>query len=392
MSRLNHTVEATPPSGIRKFFDVVSEMEGAISLGVGEPDFVTPWNIREAAIYCVEKGGTHYTSNWGTKALREVISQYMAQRFELHYSPCNQILVTVGASEGIDLALRALINPGDEVLLPEPSYVSYAPGIHFAGGIPVGIKTNMSKQFRIEPDDVLPLLTPKTKILILPYPNNPTGAVMERKHLETLAAALRDRDIVVISDEIYAELTYTGTRHVSIAEMEGMYDKTVVLSGFSKSFAMTGWRLGYACGPKDILDGMYKIHQYTMLCAPIMSQAGAYEGLRHALEHGFDDVEKMQREYNRRRRYLVKALNDMGLTCFEPLGAFYAFPSIRSTGMSSEAFCDALLREEKVAVVPGTAFGPSGEGHVRCSYAYSLDEIKRALDRIERFVTRRKKG
>ncbi|MDD4796380.1 MAG: aminotransferase class I/II-fold pyridoxal phosphate-dependent enzyme [Eubacteriales bacterium] len=392
MNRLNHTVEATPPSGIRKFFDVVSDMEGAISLGVGEPDFVTPWNIREAAIYCLEKGGTHYTSNWGTKELREAIAQYMAQRFHLSYHPYSQVLVTVGASEGIDLALRAIINPGEEVLLPEPSYVSYAPGIQFAGGVPVGIKTNMDKQFRIEPDDVLPLITDKTKALILPYPNNPTGAVMERRHLEELATALRGRDIIVISDEIYAELTYTGTRHVSIAELDGMRDNTVVLSGFSKSFAMTGWRLGYACGPKDIIESMFKIHQYTMLCAPIMSQAGAYEGLRHGLENGFADVEKMRREYNRRRRYLVKAFNDMGLTCFEPLGAFYTFPSIRATGLGSEEFCEALLREEKVAVVPGTAFGPSGEGHVRCSYAYSLDEIKRALERMERFVARRKRG
>ncbi|MDD3243166.1 MAG: aminotransferase class I/II-fold pyridoxal phosphate-dependent enzyme [Eubacteriales bacterium] len=380
------------PSGIRKFFDIVSEMDDAISLGVGEPDFVTPWNIREAAIYSMEKGGTHYTSNWGTLELREAIAQYMYRRFNLTYDPRKEVLVTVGASEGIDLALRAVLNPGDEVLLPEPSYVSYAPGIRLSGGVPVGIPTNMKKNFRIEAADMEPLITPRTKAVILPYPNNPTGAVLEKEQLEGLAALLRDKEIVVISDEIYGELTYGAQRHCSIAELPGMWDKTVVLSGFSKSFAMTGWRLGFACGPKDILGGMFKIHQYTMLCAPIMSQAGALEGLRSGLENNFADVGKMRREYNRRRRYLVAAFNQMGLECFEPLGAFYTFPCIRSTGLSSDQFCERLLREEKVAVVPGTAFGASGEGHVRCSYAASMEKIKEALTRIERFVSRVRKG
>ena len=385
---VNDTVTAIPPSGIRKFFDIVTEIEGAISLGVGEPDFDTPWNIREAAIYAIEHGATHYTSNWGTLELRQAIAEYMQQRCGLSYSPRNQILVTVGASEGIDIAMRSILEPGDEVLVPEPSYVSYYPCVALAGGVPKGIKTNAKVDFRVEPQALLDAVTEKTKAIILPYPNNPTGGVMERRHLVELADVLRKLDIAVISDEIYSELTYTGERHVSIAEMEGMYDKTIVINGFSKSFAMTGWRLGFICGPEEALAGMVKIHQYTMLCAPVMAQAAALEGLRSGLADGFADVGKMQREYNRRRRLIVQALNSMGLKCFEPKGAFYVFPSIEATGMTSEEFCTRLLREEKVAVVPGTAFGPSGEGYVRISYAYSLEKIKTALERIERFVRR----
>lgn len=382
---VNDTVRALPPSGIRKFFDIVTEIEGAISLGVGEPDFDTPWNVREAAIYAIEHGATHYTSNWGTLELRQAIADYMRSRFGLGYDPKKQILVTVGASEGIDLAMRTILAPGDEVLVPEPSYVSYYPCVVMAGGVPVGIKTGAHIDFRVEPKAVLDAVTPKTRAIILPFPNNPTGGVMERQHLEELAKVLRNLDIAVISDEIYCELTYTGARHVSIAEMEGMAERTVVLNGFSKSFAMTGWRLGYACGPEEVLAAMVKIHQYTMLCAPVMAQEAALEGLRQGLSDGFADVGIMQREYNRRRRYLVQALNKMGLSCFEPKGAFYVFPCIQASGMTSEEFCTRLLTEEKLAVVPGNAFGPSGEGFVRISYAYSLDKIKAALERLERF-------
>jgi aminotransferase len=383
---VNDVVRDLPPSGIRKFFDIVTEIEGAISLGVGEPDFDTPWNVREAAIYAIEHGATHYTSNWGTLELRQAISDYMRTRYTLSYDPGNQILVTVGASEGIDLAMRAMLEPGDEVLVPEPSYVSYYPCVVMAGGVPKGIKTGAHIDFRVEPQAVLDAVTPRTKAMILPYPNNPTGGVMQREHLEDLAKVLRNLDIAVISDEIYCELTYTGARHVSIAEMDGMRERTVVLNGFSKSFAMTGWRLGYACGPADMIAAMVKIHQYTMLCAPVMAQEAALEGLRRGLSDGFADVGAMQREYNRRRRYIVQALNRMGLKCFEPKGAFYVFPSVAAFGMTSEEFCTRLLKEEKVAVVPGNAFGPSGEGFVRISYAYSLDKIKSALERIERFT------
>ncbi len=389
---VNSTVEQVPPSGIRKFFDIVTEIEGAISLGVGEPDFDTPWNIREAAIYAVEHGATHYTSNWGTLELRTAIADYMRARFGLRYNPKNEILVTVGASEGIDLALRAMLEPGDEVLIPEPSYVSYAPCVSLALGVPVGIPTSAAVDFRVEPAALLSKVTPRTRAVILPYPNNPTGGIMERHHLDELAAALRGLDIAVLSDEIYAELTYSDTRHVSIAELDGMAERTLVISGFSKSFAMTGWRLGYLCGPAQALAGMVKIHQYTMLCAPIMAQAAALEGLRSGMADGFAEVGRMQREYNRRRRFVVSSLNAMGLTCFEPRGAFYAFPSISITGMSSEDFCNALLREEKVAVVPGTAFGPSGEGFVRISYAYSVEKLRTALKRIAKFVERHRAG
>lgn len=389
---VNDTVRDLPPSGIRKFFDIVSEIEGAISLGVGEPDFDTPWNIREAAIWAIEHGATHYTSNWGTPELRQAIAQYMRKRYALTYNPKDEILVTVGASEGIDLAMRTLLSPGDEVLIPEPSYVSYSPCVLLAGGVPRGIKTGAHIDFRVEPKALLDAVTPRTRAVIFPYPNNPTGGVMERKHLEELAAALRKLDIAVVSDEIYSELTYTGERHVSIAEMEGMYDRTIVLNGFSKSFAMTGWRLGYICANPEVMAGMVKIHQYTMLCAPVMAQEAALEGLRQGLSDGFSEVAAMQREYNRRRRFVVQSLRNMGLGCFEPRGAFYAFPCISSTGMTSDEFCGRLLQEEKVAVVPGNAFGPSGEGFVRISYAYSLEKIKAALERIERFVRKHGKG
>jgi aminotransferase len=316
----------------------------------------------------------------------------MRKRYALTYSPKDEILVTVGASEGIDLAMRTLLTPGDEVLIPEPSYVSYSPCVLLAGGVPRGIKTGAHIDFRVEPQALLDAVTPKTRAVILPYPNNPTGGVMERKHLEELAAVLRKLDIAVVSDEIYSELTYTGDRHVSIAEMEGMYERTIVLNGFSKSFAMTGWRLGYICGNAEAMAGMVKIHQYTMLCAPVMAQEAALEGLRQGLSDGFAEVAAMQREYNRRRRFVVQALRDMGLACFEPRGAFYAFPSIASTGMGSEDFCEKLLRDEKIAVVPGNAFGPSGEGFVRISYAYSVEKIKAALERIGRFVKKHGKG
>ncbi len=384
---VNQVVGDLPPSGIRKFFDVVSEIEGAISLGVGEPDFDTPWNIREAGIWALEHGATHYTSNWGTLELRVAIAEYMQKRFGLAYNPRNQVLVTVGGSEGIDITLRTLLEPGDEVLIPEPSYVSYAPCVTLCGGVPVGIKTSAEVEFRVEPNAVRAAITPRTRAILLPYPNNPTGGVMEREHLEALAEVLRPTNLAVISDEIYAELTYTGQRHVSIAELPGMQERTIVLSGFSKAFAMTGWRLGYVCGPVEALAGMVKIHQYTTLCAPVLAQEAALEGLRQGFNDGFADVGVMQREYNRRRRFMLQSLHAMGMECFEPKGAFYVFPSVKRYGMTSEQFCERLLYEAKVAVVPGTAFGPSGEGHVRISYAYSVEKLKTALQRLEQFLS-----
>lgn len=375
-----------PPSGIRKFFDIVSTMEDAVSLGVGEPDFVTPWNMREAAIYSLEQGHTHYTSNWGIIELRRAVSRYLETRFQLEYDPGNQVLITTGASEGIDLALRAVIRPGDEVLVPDPSYVSYAPCVTLAGGIPVGIETNAKVDFKLFPQALEQAITGKTRAMILPYPNNPTGAVMTREDLSKIVPVLKQHDIIIISDEIYAELTYTEERHASIAEFPALHDRAILLSGFSKSFAMTGWRLGYACGHKELIAAMVKIHQYTMLCAPIMSQAAALEGLTRSLADGFSQAGKMKRAYNRRRRMILSEVRKMGLDCFEPQGAFYIFPSIRSTGLSSEAFCQDLLTKEKVAVVPGTAFGPSGEGHIRCSYAYSIESINEALSRIRRYL------
>ena len=384
---INDTVLNLPPSGIRAFFDIVTQMDGAISLGVGEPDFVTPWNIREAAIYSLEQGETHYTSNWGTLELREQVSKYMNHRFSLNYSPDNQILITVGASEGIDIALRSIVTPGDEVLIPEPSYVSYAPGVMLANGVPVPIVTGAENKFKITAEALENSITDKTCAIIMPYPNNPTGAVMTQEDLDALIPVFEKYpDIIIISDEIYAELSYMDKRHVSLAETASLYDRVIILSGFSKAYAMTGWRLGYACGHPDIIGAMVKIHQYTMLCAPIMSQKAAAEAIAQGLKDNFASVKNMKRAYNRRRRLIVKRLNDMGLECFEPEGAFYVFPSIKSTGMTSMEFCQTLLKNQKVAAVPGTAFGACGEGFIRCSYAYSVENINTALDRIEKFL------
>jgi aminotransferase len=384
-SKVAKKVREMPPSGIRKFFDIVSVMKDAVSLGVGEPDFVTPWNIRESAIRALEAGKTHYTSNWGTPEVRKYICLYLRQRFGLSYDP-DVCLVTVGASEALDLAFRALIEPGDEVLIPAPSYVSYAPGVIFAGGNPVPLPTYAENNFRLMPDDVKKAVTKKTKAIVVPFPNNPTGAVMRRDDLAALAKVIEGTDMVVISDEIYAELTY-GEKHVSIASMPGMYERTVVINGFSKAFAMTGWRLGYACGPQPIIEGMYKIHQYSMLCASILSQIAGVEALKDGLETGFAKVEEMRCSYDRRRKLIVKEFNEMGLTCFEPMGAFYVFPSIKKTGMTSEAFCEDLLGKKKVATVPGTAFGAAGEGFIRCSYAYSPANITEATKRIREYLT-----
>nr|WP_243108437.1 aminotransferase class I/II-fold pyridoxal phosphate-dependent enzyme [Maliibacterium massiliense] len=382
---INKKIQDIPPSGIRKYFDIVSEMKDAISLGIGEPDFVTPWHICEAAICAVEEGQTHYSSNWGTIELRREIARYMKHRFALEYDPKDEILVTVGASEGIDLALRTLLEPGDEVLIPEPSYVSYMPGVTFAGGVPVGVVTGEADAFKLTADAVLDKITPRTKALILPYPNNPTGAIMERSYLEALADVLEKTDIMVISDEIYAELSYGGT-HESIARLPGMRERTIVLNGFSKAFAMTGWRMGYVCCPRQIMQCMVKIHQYTILCAPMMGQKAAEEALAIGYENDYADISYMRRIYDRRRRMMVQGFRDMGLDCFEPKGAFYVFPNIQKTGFSSEEFCDRLLEEQHVACVPGTAFGPSGEGFVRCSYAAATDQLKIALERIACFV------
>ena len=375
------------PSGIRKFFDIVSEMKDAISLGVGEPDFVTPWPIREEGIKALEKGRTHYTSNAGMMELREEIARYSKRKYNLTYDPQSEIIVTVGGSEAIDITLRALISPGDEVLIPEPSFVCYKPCTALAGGIPVPVVTEEKDNFRLTKEKLLEKITDKTKVLILPFPNNPTGAIMEKEDLEEIASVLRDTNIIVLSDEIYSELTYNGKKHISFASIDGMWERTVTINGFSKAFAMTGWRLGYAMAPKPIASVMYKIHQYAIMCAPTLSQAAAIEALRSCDE----DVANMCREYNHRRRILVDGFRKMGLSCFEPEGAFYVFPNISSLGYSSEEFAQKLLEEEKVAVVPGNAFGQSGEGFVRCSYAYSIESIQEALRRIARFVERHRK-
>lgn len=386
MTYIAEHIEKMPRSGIRKFFDVANEIEGVISLGVGEPDFETPWAVKERGIYTLEKKRTVYTSNAGLMELREEISKYLNKKIGVKYSPKDEVLVTVGASEGIDVALRAVINPGEEVMVVEPSYVSYKPCIIMAGGVPVVIETKAENNFRLTPQELLEKITPKTKALILPYPNNPTGAIMEKSDLADIEKVLKYRDIVVISDEIYSELTYSEEPHVSIASFESMRDKTVVLNGFSKAYAMTGWRLGYAAGPKDIIDAMTKIHQYIIMCAPTVSQYAGVEALKSCDEA----VAKMRKEYNGRRRVMRKGFLDMGLDCFEALGAFYLFPCIKSTGLSSDEFAERLLFEEKVAVVPGTAFGESGEGFIRCSYAYSIGEIKTALKRIEKFINKLK--
>ncbi len=377
-------VADVPPSGIRKFFDVVSEMEDVISLGVGEPDFNTPWSYTDAAIYSLRKGHTHYTSNWGLIELRRAINRYMLSRFDVEYDPADEILVTVGASEGIDLALRALVEPGDEVLVPDPSYVSYMPNIRFAGGTCVSVPTDAQNGFRITPAALHAAITPKTKALILPYPNNPTGGVMGREDLEAVAEALRDTQIMVVSDEIYAELTYSG-RHVSFASIPGMWERTITLNGFSKAFAMTGWRMGFACGPRAVMEVLCKIHQYTMLCAPTPGQYAALEALTSGEQNDFADVRRMVESYDRRRRLIVSGLREAGLACHEPMGAFYAFPAVPA-GMDSQTFCEKLLWEKKVAAVPGDAFGALGDGFFRCSYAASNENIRRAVERIGEFV------
>lgn len=380
---LNEKITTIKPSGIRKFFDIVSEMEDAISLGVGEPDFDTPWHIRDEGIYTLEKGRTFYTSNAGLKELRIEIAKYLDRRFHLQYDPLNEILITVGGSEGIDNAFRAMIDPGDEVLIPQPSYVSYGPCCVLAGGVPVIIELQEKDQFRLTPEALEAAITPRTKILVLPFPNNPTGAVMEKSDLEAIAEVVIKHDLFVLSDEIYAELCYLE-EHTSIASLPGMRERTIVINGFSKSHAMTGWRLGYACGPKVIMDQILKIHQFAIMCAPTNSQYAAVEAMRN----GDEDVAMMREQYNQRRRFLVHEFERMGLQCFEPFGAFYIFPSIKEFGMSSDEFATRLLQEEKVAVVPGTAFGDCGEGFLRISYAYSLDNLKVALGRLEKFITR----
>lgn len=382
---LNPVVRDIPPSGIRRFFDIAAEMKDAISLGVGEPDFVTPWHIRDEGIYSLEKGRTYYTSNAGLKELRGEISTYLNRRFGLRYDPMSQITVTVGGSEAIDLAFRAVLEPGDEVLIPEPSFVCYRPLTQLAGGVPVPIVTKAENHFRLTPEELKAAITPKAKFLVLPYPNNPTGGVMRLEHLKAIAEVLDGTDILILADEIYAELTYGDARHVSIAEIPEMYDRTVLVSGFSKAYAMTGWRLGYVCGNPDLIKAMTKVHQFAIMSAPTTAQYAAIE----AMKNGDEDIAMMREEYDSRRHVMVKGFSDMGLSCFEPEGAFYTFPSIQSTGMDSNAFCETLLYEKKVAVVPGSAFGACGDGFIRCSYAYSIHDIETALERIEDFVKHR---
>ncbi len=371
------------PSGIRKFFDIVQETEGAISLGVGEPDFDTPWHIRDEGIYSLEKGRTFYTSNSGLKELRQEVSNYIQRTQNVTYDPLKEIFITVGGSEAIDLALRAMVDPGDEVLIPQPSYVSYEPCAILADAVPVIIELKEENQFRLTAQEVLDKVTDKTKILVLPFPNNPTGSVMGKEDLEAIAKVVIEKDLFVISDEISSELTYNG-KHVSIVSLPGMKERTILINGFSKAYAMTGWRLGYACGPEEIMKQMVKIHQFAIMCAPTTSQYAAVE----ALKNGDSDVDMMRTEYNHRRRYLLNEFERIGLPCFEPFGAFYVFPSIKKFGMSSDEFCTRLLKEEKLAVVPGTAFGDCGEGFIRISYAYSLDNLKAAMERLERFISK----
>lgn len=378
---LSERIVEIPFSGIRKFFDIAAEMKDVISLGVGEPDFDTPWHIRDEGIYSLEKGRTAYTSNAGLKELKMEIARYLERRFHVSYDYDTEMMVTVGGSEAIDMALRAMIDPGDEVLIPQPSYVSYEPCTVLANGTPVIINLKEENDFRLTAQELEEAITPRTKILALPFPNNPTGAIMERKDLEAVAKVVIEHDLFVISDEIYAELTYLDD-HVTIASLPGMRERTVLINGFSKAYSMTGWRLGYACAPKEILEQMLKIHQYAIMCAPTTSQYAAVEAVRN----GDADVAKMREEYNGRRRYLVKRLREMGMPCFEPYGAFYAFPCIQQFGMSSDEFATRMLREEKVVVVPGTAFGACGEGFLRISYAYSLSKLKEALDRMEGFI------
>ncbi len=381
---LSKTITEIQPSGIRKFFDIVSEMEDAISLGVGEPDFDTPWHIRDEGIYSLEKGKTFYTSNAGLKELKIEIAKFLNRKYDLDYDYNGEMFVTVGGSEAIDVALRAMLDPGDEVIIPQPSYVSYVPCTVLANGTPVSLELKAENEFRLTADELKAAITPKSKILIMPFPNNPTGAIMERKDLEAIAEVVIENDLFVLSDEIYSELTYLENEgHVSIASLPGMKERTILINGFSKSHAMTGWRLGYACGPKEVIKQMLKIHQFAIMCAPTTSQYAAVE----ALKNGDADVEMMREQYNQRRRYLLHRFKEMGLECFEPFGAFYAFPCIKEFGMTSDEFANELLKSKKVAVVPGTAFGASGEGFVRISYAYSIDNLRIALDRIEQFIT-----
>lgn len=373
---------ALKPSGIRKFFDIVSEMDDVVSLGVGEPDFDTPWAIRDEGIYTLERGRTFYTSNSGLIELRRECCRYLQRRFHVTYDPVKETLITVGGSEGIDLCMRAMLDPGDEVLIPEPSYVSYVPCARMAGGVPVPIALKAENEFRLTRQELLDAVTDRTKLLVLPFPNNPTGAVMEKEDLEAIADVIVEKDLYVLSDEIYAELTYTGKDHVSIASLPGMKERTILINGFSKAYAMTGWRLGYACGPAAIIKQMVKLHQYCIMCAPTNSQYAAVVALRDCDE----EVSKMREAYNQRRRFLLYAFKQMGLPCFEPFGAFYVFPCIKEFGMSSEEFATRLLEQERVAVVPGDAFGESGEGFIRISYAYSIDDLKVAVRRLSRFV------
>ena len=378
---LSKEIVKIKPSGIRKFFDLVTEMEGVISLGVGEPDFDTPWHIRDEGIYSLEKGRTFYTSNSGLNDLKKEISNYIKRTQGVDYNPKNEIIVTVGGSEAIDIAFRAMIDKGDEVLIPQPSYVSYEPCAILAGATPVIIDLKAENEFKLTAEEILEKITDKTKILVLPFPNNPTGSIMEKEDLEKIAKVIIEKDLYVLSDEIYAELTYKN-KHVSITSIEGMKERTILINGFSKSYAMTGWRLGYACAPKIILEQMLKIHQYAIMCAPTTSQYAAIS----ALKNGDKDVEEMRQSYNQRRRFLLNAFKEMNIPCFEPFGAFYVFPNIQEFGMTSEEFATRLLKEEKVALIPGTAFGESGEGHLRISYAYSLDNLKKAMQRLKSFV------
>ncbi|WP_031514255.1 aminotransferase class I/II-fold pyridoxal phosphate-dependent enzyme [Desulfofalx alkaliphila] len=381
---INPTVRDIPPSGIRRFFNLAAEMEGVISLGVGEPDFVTPWHIREACVYSLEKGYTTYTANQGLPLLREAVAEHLEQNYGVKYHPKDELLVTVGVSEALDLALRAVVVPGDEVLVPDPCYVSYTPCTALAGGVPVPIETRLEEDFQLTAERVEKAITPKTKALLLCYPNNPTGAILSKKNIEEITEVVKHHDLIVISDEIYDQLTYRG-KHTCIASLPGMRDRTILLNGFSKAYAMTGWRVGYAAANPVFIEAMNKIHQYTMLCAPITAQMAAVE----ALKNGREKMQNMVQQYNRRRIMVVNALNEMGLPCFEPGGAFYAFPDIRPTGLTSEEFAEELLMETKVAVVPGNAFGKSGEGFVRCSYATSLEDLTEALKRMSRFVKKR---
>ena len=378
---LNRTVLETKPSGIRKFFDIAEKMNNVISLGVGEPDFATPWHIRQAGIQSLEDKKTRYTANRGIAQLRNEISKYLLKRFDLDYNPDGDILITVGGSEGIDCAVRAIVNPGDEVIIPQPSFVCYEPIVRIAGGVPVFIETVAENEFRLTADQLKKAITEKTKLLILPYPCNPTGAIMTAEDLEAIAAVLRDTDILILSDEIYCELTY-GENHVSIASIDGMKERTVLIGGFSKSYSMTGWRMGYACANAEIMKQMVKIHQFAIMSAPTTSQYAAVE----AIKNGDEDVARMRNQYDARRRLMVNGFNKIGLTCFEPKGAFYAFPCIKSTGLSSDEFCEQLLKRYNVAVIPGSAFGECGDGYIRASYCYSVEHIEEALRRIELFI------